>query len=366
MKVLVIGGTGIISTDVCLECVKQGIELTVVNRGKRGNLDSVKQVIADVRNEKLETLRNKIGNQIYDVVVDFLSYNEEQLKRTVDIADFKQYVLVSTATVYEENESHVYDEGATKGNHGWSYCKNKSKCEKLLKAIAEERGFFYTIVRPYVTYSEKRFPYQICPGEYYTLIYRIKEQLPVPICGIDSMTTVTSSKDFAKGFVGLLGNEKSYNEDFHITSDKQIRWREIVEIMAEKYGVKCEFIDFSRSFFENGNSEIIDFDEIFFDKSRNMKFDNKKIRSVVPDFVANETFKDCADAVFDYFEKESNQRINYLWMGCLDRLIEEYSGKIVEKEVYEFSSDKAKLMYTIGRSKVLSAIYKGMKMIKHI
>lgn len=366
MNILVIGGTGIISSDVCKECEKQGIDLTVVNRGKRGSIVAAKQIIADVRNEKLGSLQKKIGNEIYDVVVDFLSYTEEQLKKTVNIAKCKQYVFVSTATVYEENPSHIYTEESPKGNQGWSYCKNKYNCERAIMTIAKERGFFYTIIRPYVTYSEKRFPYQICPGEYYTIIYRIKNQLPLPICGLDSVTTVTSSKDFAKRFVGLLGNEKAYNKDFHITADVQIEWKEIAEVMAEKYCVQCEFIDFSREFLENCSSGIIDIPEILFDKSRNMRFNNTKVKAAVPQFTGDSSFKDCVDTVFNFFENKNNQQINYLWMGCLDRFIEEYSGKVIGKEEYVFPSNKAQLMYTIGRNKMLSAIYEGLKKIKHI
>lgn len=365
MKVLVIGGTGIISSDVCKECLSQGIDLTIVNRGKRENNIDAKLVVADVRNEKLSVLQSKIGNRNFDVIIDFLSYNKNQLKKTASIAKCTQYVFISTATIYEENQTHIYSEKDLKGNYGWDYCKNKYEGEIAIKEIAKKQGFKYTIVRPYVTYSEKRFPYQICPGEYYSIIYRIKNQLPIPICGLDSKTTVTSSKDFARGLVGLLGNEKAFNEDFHITSDNEIKWKEIAEILAEKFGVRCHFVDFTKEFLKNNDNRIIDIPEIIYDKSRDMKFNNSKIKLVLPEFSANTMFEESVENIFEYFTNGKTQKINYLWSGCLDRLIQNFSGVSIKKEAYSFSSKQEELMYSIGRSELLSNIYDNLKRMKH-
>lgn len=366
MKVLIIGGTGIISTAVVNECVSKKFDITLINRGKRNKiqLHGVKYVIADVRSDETSEIQRKLGNEHYDTVIDFLSYNIKQLRKTMGLARYSQYIFISSSSVYEENETHIYTENNKKGNTGWDYCKNKYKCERELIKLADERNFKYTIVRPYVTYSNKRFPYQISPVDYYTIVYRIEHELPIPVINPDGMTTVTDSRDFAKGLVGLIGNEIAYNTDFHITSDDHIRWQEISDMLAKRYGVNCKYVEIDRKFLESHKNTVIDIPEILFDKSREMTFDNTKIKNAVPDFMAERTIHESMDEIYKYFENDSGQRFNYIWTGSLDRLIATSTGMKVNSDAYFYVSLKDKAMYMIGRNPFLCFLYNFAKKLK--
>ncbi|MCB7091780.1 NAD-dependent epimerase/dehydratase family protein [Enterocloster bolteae] len=363
MKVLLIGGTGVISTDVCKAAIEKEYDTYIVNRGNRKNSINEKAtlIVADVKNESERYIKEKVGNTKYDVVVDFLSYNTNQLSKMLNCVKCNQYIFISTATIYDNhNNGKPYTEIDSKGNKGWKYCADKYECELLLKKIAAEKCINYTIIRPYVTFNMTRFPYQIAPVEYYTIVDRIFREKPIAICP-NEYTTVTDSRDLAKGIVGLFGNKDAFNEDFHITSDKTTTWKHIAELLANKSGVKCHFVEVSRDSIEKMTNTVIDIPEIILDKSRNMKFDNSKIKRAVTGYNAELSIDDSIGEIYDYF-KSTNHRINYLWAGCLDRILYQYGVNCDGN--YKFENTKDKLKYKIGYSALLCWLYMTIKRIR--
>ena len=366
-KILLIGGSGIISSEVCSLAIEQGYDVTILNRGRRKNKinAAAKLVIADVKRETVEALRTKLCEQIFDVVVDFVSYDLVVLKKILSIVKCHQYIFTSTATVYKNKElGEAYKETDDKENDLWKYCINKRSCEKYLEEECEKKfGCYYTIVRPYVTYNETRFPYQVAPLEYYTILYRIMNELPVVVCNENTICTVTTSKEYAIGLVGLFNNPKAYNEDFHITSDNATTWKHIVEITANKLGRELKLIDIPKEYLAKYKNSEIAVDEIIGDKGRNMTFDNSKIKNVVPEFLAESDFDSNVDDILSYFNNNQNNKINYLWSGSLDRLIYKYTNGNKEKCGFKYSpmSKKDKMMYMIGRYTILYVIYNFSK-----
>lgn len=366
MKVLLIGGTGVISTDVCKMAIEKNYEVYILNRGRRKKSinEEANLIIADIKKDTEEYLKKKIGDIRFDIVVDFLSYNVNQLQKTLNCVKCNQYIFISSATIYDEHEDGFpYKESDAKGNRGWSYCANKYNCELVLEKIAETKGIKYTIVRPYVTYNETRFPYQIAPLEYYTIIDRIKNDLPVAICGKNTITTVTSAKDFSVGLVGLFGNPSAYNEDFHITSDKTVRWSDILEQTAAKFGKEVKVVEISKNDLVKTITEI-NVPEIIEDKSRNMRFDNAKIKKAVPDFHAFLEYSQCLDGICEYFSDVNHQKINYLWNGCLDRLLKDSCDISISVNQYRFNGWKSRIMYYMGRYLFIYYIYHTLKKLK--
>ncbi len=364
MNILIIGGTGVISSDVCKKAINNGDNVYMLNRAKRKDKMSLKShlIIGDIKKESVEEITNKLCGYTFDVVVDFLSYNVKQLKKTVECTPCKQYIFVSSATVYEkQGDSHIYCENDPKGNRGWDYCSHKYDCELELEKLAREKRFHFTIVRPYVTYNETRFPYQISPVEYYTIVDRIKRGRPIPICG-NKQTTVTDAGDFAIGMVGLFMNPKAFDQAFHITTDKTTTWRHIAESLANCYGKKCTFVDIPEKDLENISNTIIDISEILLDKGRVMKFNNDKIKNAVPNFSAEIEIDQSIQNIFNYFETGKNLKINYLWAGCMDRLMKKYMKNSAGQ--YNFNNMKERVMYLVGYSNCLCSIYLFVRRVK--
>lgn len=155
MRILLIGGTGTISSAITRQLAAGTDELWLLNRGnhKSETPNNVKQVIADISNES--DVLSQLGDMQFDAVCEFIGFLPSQVER--DIRLFKgrarQYVYISSASAYNKPAaSHIITEGTTLANPYWEYSRNKIACEELLLREYRENGFPITIVRPSHTY----------------------------------------------------------------------------------------------------------------------------------------------------------------------------------------------------------------------
>jgi len=369
--VLIFGGTGIISSEVCKCAINSGYDVTVVNRGKRKDFfdKRARLIIADIRTESKENIITKLQDVSYEIVIDFLTFDTDQLDKMLYIIKNKcrQYIFVSTATVYKEQEhGHIYKESDDIGNMLWDYCAKKSECEQKLAQVADSLNLHYTIVRPYVTYGMTRLPYQFAPIEYYSIINRVQNEKAIPICGINTICTVTKASDFAVGVVGLIENPKAYGEAVHITADNTTTWKHIISLLGEKLNKKVTFVDIDKKWLSNQKNYYIDISEIVGDKSRDMIFDNTKIKTLVPEFDGSSTIEDNIDEILKYYKADEHKQINYLWEGNMDRLIASFAKHNNTRITLPFISDgglKDFIRYCVGRSSIL---YRAGRKIKGI
>ncbi len=155
MRILLIGGTGTISSAITRQLAAGTDELWLLNRGnhKSETPNNVKQVIADISNES--DVLSQLGDMQFDAVCEFIGFLPSQVER--DIRLFKgrtrQYVYISSASAYNKPAaSHIITEGTTLANPYWEYSRNKIACEEQLLREYRENGFPITIVRPSHTY----------------------------------------------------------------------------------------------------------------------------------------------------------------------------------------------------------------------
>lgn len=333
MKILLMGGSGIISSEICKYAIDNGDDVSIFNRGRRTEEinSAAKLIIGDIRNDSIEVIREKLDT-FYDVVVDFISYNPTQLKKTLDIVEnrCKQFVFVSSATAYSPEAIIPFTEETALENKLWKYSQDKADCEEYL--TKRKPSCEYTIIRPYVTYGKTRIPLQVAPLEYYTIINRIKLHKPVVVVGDNVRCTLTNSTDFAVGAYGLFLNSNSYRQAFHITGDYRTTWKKVIEGLAEKIGVPVTIIEVPLQYIIDNRKRCgFDADEIIGDKGRHMIFDNSKIKSVVPEFEKFRSFEEALDDTLTYFDNEAHRKVNYKWDALLDKFIEKYAkdNKIV-------------------------------------
>ena len=138
MKVLLIGGTGTISSAISAKLLKEGHELWLINRGNRnGALPAGAKVIqADVNDEAY--VAEQIRDQKYDVVADFIAFVPEQLERDYRLFrdKTKQFIYISSASAYQKPLSdYRIDEGTPLANPYWQYSRNKIAGEELLMKL---------------------------------------------------------------------------------------------------------------------------------------------------------------------------------------------------------------------------------------
>lgn len=372
MKILLLGGTGILSSAVCDLALKKGMNVTTVNRGKRKEFlrDQADNIVADIRNESVDLLKEKICFQYYDVVVDFISYTKEQLTKTISIIEnsCEQLIFISSATVYKKlDDAHIYIEDDSIDNDKWKYCIEKAECERFLNE--GKWSFKFSIVRPYITYGKTRIPFQIVPLKYYTLLNRIKNNKPILFVDKKAICTLTNVNDFAVGVVGLFNNPNAYGEAYHITSNYCYTWKNVFEIIERAIGGDSKAIEIPLSDLSKIHNLGFEIEELYGDKARNMRFDNSKIKNAVKEYQGNISFEEGIKESILFFDNPKHQIIDYIWEGRVDRIINIYSKKhnLYLKSDLKLNKEKIsfvnKIKYYIGRYEVL---YLPAKWIKGI
>ncbi|HOO14640.1 MAG TPA: SDR family oxidoreductase [Candidatus Marinimicrobia bacterium] len=307
MKVLFIGGTGIISSACSQLAIERGIELYLLNRGQsfRPIPKGAHHLQADIRVR--ESVKAAIGKMNFDSVVEWVAYTPDQIES--DLESFKgrteQYVFISSASAYQKPPKKLpITEETPLDNPYWEYSRNKIACEKrLLKAFQEEQ-FPITIVRPSHTYDCTSLPME---GRY-TVVNRMRQGKQVIVHGDgSSLWVLTHHRDFARGFLGLLGNPKTIGESFHITSDELLTWNQIFEIIAEAAGTQAEIVHVPSEVIARYDAEWGD--SLLGDKMHSVIFDNSKIKRFVPDFKATIPFKQGAKEIIEWYDADPSRKI---------------------------------------------------------
>jgi len=295
MKALLIGGTGIISMAITrLLAQMPDWELYLLNRGTRSAElpDNVKVIQADISNEA-ETAK-ALGDMTFDVVGEFIGFVPEQLERDFRLFQgrTKQYIFISSASAYQKPLSdYKITESTPLANPYWEYSRNKIACEEYLMKMYCENGFPVTIVRPSHTYDERSVPLGVHGSKgSWQVIRRMLDGKPVIIHGDGtSLWTMTHNSDFAKGYVGLMGNLHAIGETYHITSDESLTWNQIYQSIADVLGVPLKAC-YIPSEFLYSTSDYDFLGSLTGDKSNSVVFDNSKLKRAVPSFRADMRF----------------------------------------------------------------------------
>jgi len=289
MKILLIGGTGTISSAITRQLAETEHEVYLLNRGnKNRHLPlSIKQIVADINNE--EEAKEKLAGMTFDAVCDFIGFVPAQLERDYRLfaGKTKQFLFISSASAYHKPvRDYRISEATTLANPYWEYSRNKIACEEYLFKMYRENGFPVTIIRPSHTYCECAVPLGVHGDKgSWQVLKRMLEGKPVILHGDGtSLWTLTWNEDFAKAFIGLLGNPHAIGEAFQITSDESVTWNQIYQCVADALGVEfkpyyvaSDLLDALGHYDFKGG--------LIGDKANSVVFDNSKVKNAVPGFV---------------------------------------------------------------------------------
>jgi nucleoside-diphosphate-sugar epimerase len=324
MKVLFIGGSGVISSACSALAVERGIELTVLNRGKTATRPlppQVRTLQADVRDPA--AVRDALGDEDFDAVVDWLAFTPAQVRAALDLFRGRtgQYVFISSASAYQTPPARVpVLESTPLRNPFWQYSRDKIACEDVLVAAYRDEGFPMTIVRPSHTYDRTLVPFD---GGW-TVLGRMRAGKQIVVHGDGtSLWTLTHHEDFARGFVPLLGHPRTLGEAFHITSDDAPTWDQIARSLAAALGVEARIAHVPSDAIAAADPEWGA--GLLGDKAHSMVFDNSKLRTVVPGWVATIPFERGAREIVAWYDEDpSRQRADAQLDAVMDRLVAAY------------------------------------------
>jgi len=333
MKALFIGGTGTISTEISKLCIRQGWELTLLNRGLSAERvpEGARVICADIHDET--AVKAALKDEIFDVVADFIAFTAEHAERDIRLFSGRctQYFFISSASAYQKPLSSPWiTESTPLHNPYWEYSRNKAACEEILMKAYCERGFPVTIIRPSHTYCERSIPVAIHGrnGSWQTIL-RMREGKPVIIPG-DGTTlwTCTHSRDFAVGFAGLMGNVHALGETYHITSDESMTWNQIYQAIANALGVKVNAVHIAS---ETLAAICPDWEgALLGDKSNTVIFDNSKIKRAVPQFNCTTRYDQGVREALAYIENHPEcQKLDPEFDAWCDAVAEAY-GKLAD------------------------------------
>lgn len=352
MEILLLGGTGTLSSAVLSNAFDKGYNVTVMNRGSKNNAlpDTVKTIICDFTDK--ESLCRTFYHQRYDIVVDFLSRTPVDIERVYPVFkdNCKQYIFISSACVYRRaSEDFPLTEDSPKPNWDWNYNVLKYESEQKIIELSKDSQSYYTIVRPYITYNDERIPLGMSPAYRFcrTIIERIKAGKPWFVWdGGNAITTLTYADEFAYGVVGLFLNAKAVNTDFHITSDFCYSQSEVINLIFKKLNRTVNVVDIQSDEIARILSEYKGM--LLGDRALNAIFDNSKIKDAVPELRFSVSLDRGLDKIFSYWDGLASYDYDYKFEARIDKLISAHGEKTGFVK-YPGSSKSAKLIYMAYR-----------------
>jgi nucleoside-diphosphate-sugar epimerase len=325
VKVLFIGGTGIISTACVQRAIDIGMDVHLLNRGTatiRPVPEEAHLLQADIRDG--EAVKTALGDLEFDVVANFVAFEPEHVQADIELfrGRTKQYVFISSASAYQTPPSRIpVLESTPLRNPISRYSQKKIECEDVLVAAYRAEGFPATIVRPSHTYDHTAVP--TIGG--WTVIDRMRRGQEIVVHGDGtSLWTLTHHTDFAKAFAGLLGNPRALGESFHITSDEFLTWNQIMGYLADAAGAgEPRIVHVPSDAIAAADAEWGS--ALLGDMTHSMVFDNSKIRAAVPGFVATVPFSTGVREIVDWYDEDAaRRRVDEKFNATADLLIETY------------------------------------------
>lgn len=327
---------------------EQGHEVSVTTRSAKESTRNVKYLTGNAK--ELEFLSPILKNK-WDVIVDFMIYNEKELHNRVEmlLAATGQYIFISSSRVYD-NSAETIKESTTrlldtiedkKYLAKREYALTKARQEDILK---KNKNTNWTIIRPYITYSEQRL--QLGTLEKEGWLFRALEGKTIvfseDIKG--KLTTLTYGYDVAKSMAALMGQKNSLGEIYHITNNSSNRWEELLDVYLDVFeevkGIRPKVVflglqDFIKM--QRGKYQVI------YDRMYHRKFDNEKISEFVDvgSFVESKT--GLSNCLKEFLHSPRFQDISWRSEGIKDKFTGEYTSLLRIKGV------RNKLKYILFR-----------------
>lgn len=371
MQVLLLGGTGAMGVHLANQLNERGIDVFITSRR---NLTSQYGITYLQGNAKdLIFLKSTLSLRAWDAIVDFMIYTTAEFRDRVELllSSTRQYIFLSSSRVYANTDQPITEQSPRLldttedleylSNDEYALCKARS--ENLL-FNSQRRN--WTIVRPYITYSEIRL--QLGTMEKETWLYRALKGRKIIFAKefMNKWTTLTYGNDVASALGTLIGRENSFGRIYHITQPHPQRWSEVLNIYLntiEAYTNKrpsVYFVDLESFISIQSNTYQIIYDRMF-----NRSFNNRNISEFisVEDFTTPEVgLKVC----LEHFLKDPQfLEINWIHEANMDRLSKEHTPLT---EIEDFKKKICYLCYRYAplrwRDKLWSIITQMNKIIK--
>ncbi len=324
MKVLVLGGTGVISREIVKLLIDKDHEVTLYNRGSRSLpvAGKVRQIIGDRADR--EGFESSMRKETFDAVIDMICFNEADARSTVSAFrdSGAQIVICSSVAAYQrpyKSLPTVESEESLFADPVFSYAFDKAEVERYLNEEIDNQQLPVTMIRPSLTFGPGAANMGVL-RQNYGIIDRIRRGRPLVMFGDGSTPfSFTFTPDLAKAFVGVLGNPDTYGQAYHACSEERCRWEDLYLEFGKVLGLEVDIVHIPSELLVAADPDL--FSHLFFEKTYPGLFDNSKIRSVLPDFDCDISLHDGVKMMVNWFETEANQ-VDPQKNALEDRLVE--------------------------------------------
>ncbi|WP_084104097.1 NAD-dependent epimerase/dehydratase family protein [Demequina sp. NBRC 110056] len=345
MRILIVGGTGLISSELAQLAVQAGDSVTLVNRGRSAaapppagaHVMHADATDAAVLRSALRGMR--LRGERFDAVIQFVAFGPEHVAEDVEtfapLTD--RYVLIATSASYRTADRLApTTEDTPQENLYWEYARLKQAGEEVLRERAASAGLPYVIVRPAHTYGPSKIPGFTANSRLpWTLVDRMRRGADIVIPGDGtSLWTLTHARDLAAGVHGLLSSADALGRAVHVTSDEALTWNAIYAEIAAAAGVDAERYELQRvcvpsdALVAAAPSQA---GSIYGDKMHPAVYDTSLIKSLVPGWSAQIPFEQGIREAIAWFEADPDrQQVDADANAMLDRVAAIYRGALRE------------------------------------
>ncbi len=240
MRILIIGGTGLISTAIVEQLLERGDEVTLFNRGVTETRFAGAERVRLLRGDRRDfpAFEAEMARHTFDAVIDMVAFapaEADSLLRAFS-GRARHIVVCSTVCVYGGPMTRLPASDDEPHRPVTSYGHNKSAIERTLLAANGRDGLATTVLRPsFTTGAGHTLAGAVMFDD--TTLDRLRRGLPV-IVHDDGRTpwAIAHVSDVARGFVAALLNPKAYGQAYHLTSDEHTTWDGVFQDMIEAAG----------------------------------------------------------------------------------------------------------------------------------
>jgi nucleoside-diphosphate-sugar epimerase len=306
MKVLILGGTGVISSAITENLLAKGHEVAHFNRGTRQAPQSVRLISGD--RSKPGELEKALGNQTFDAVIDMICFNRKDAEESLRVFRGRtaQLVITSSIAAYKRPYHSLpirEDCEELFTDPSFAYAFHKAELERFVGESADREKLPITIIRPSLTFGTGAANIGIL-RQNYGIIDRMRKGKALVMFGDGSTPwSFTFVEDLAKAYACVLGNPRTYGQAFHATSDELCRWEDLYLELGRIAGVRPKIIHVPSEILMKAAPNLCA--HLCYEKTYPGIFDNGKIRSACPAFKTTVSLREGCASIFAWWEKQA-------------------------------------------------------------
>lgn len=241
MKILILGGTGFLSSALVEESLAAGHEVTILTRGRRAAPTAgVTQITAD--RSDAEAFRAALSGQEWDAVLDAICFTPQEAQQDLDCFAGRagRLVMISTDFVYSVGPRPLPIPEEVRRDAPTPYGRNKAAAEDLLLGATDRLAC--TVLRPPHIVGVGGLPGTgSLQGRDPALPARLRRGEPIVLLeGGALLIQPADRRDIARAALAVLGAPQTIGRPYNIAGPEAVPTRRYYEILAEALGVALQ------------------------------------------------------------------------------------------------------------------------------